>query len=78
MIGPRYSSRDFYHTLVALEKMLLDFPCRGVHEDAGVAWKNILEFIQTEREACSLRAALADAQNKRKERLKKERAANGL
>jgi hypothetical protein len=78
MIGPRYSSRDFYHSLVAIEAKVLALPCRGGHEDGKIAWLDLLDFIQTEREACSLRAAKAQAESQRKERYRKEGRKRGV
>jgi hypothetical protein len=56
MTRTRWSSKDYYHSLVMIEDMVKRLPCRGLHDDDGKGWLDLLDVVRAEREEAAFRA----------------------
>lgn len=77
MSQSRYSSLDAYRILVAIHNRVRDLPCRGMHADGGVAWKDLMDLVTKEMHACGIRAAKTKAEQSRRSRAKKTGEGSG-
>lgn len=77
MAGQRYSAIDMYHTVVAIEKLVDDLVCKGLHDDQGESYYALKTFVQTERETLVFRAARTEAELRRRQRIQTKEITSG-
>lgn len=69
MSAYQYSSADFYRVLETIEIKVRHLTTEDGARLGGLAYKDLLDYVTKEREACAVRVARAKAESARRKRV---------
>ena len=71
-----YESLQTYRTLETIRKKVQDLVCDGAHDDTGLAYQDLLDFVEKECRARAIRIAREKAEAHRRHPSQSKRAAD--